>query len=81
VGSRVGEPSPGVDLWAPVPFDDLPLSLRRAADRSDSKMVRDDLQTVMNGLKTDGVYGGALLQFVMSLPEERTTLEWSRDES
>jgi hypothetical protein len=44
-------------------------------------MVRDDLQTVMKGLKTDGVYGGALLQFVMSLPEERTTLEWSRDES
>jgi DNA-binding CsgD family transcriptional regulator len=68
VGSRVGESLPVVDLWAPVPFDDLPPSLLRAAERSDWKAVRDGLQTVMNGLKTDGVYGRALLQFVLSLP-------------
>jgi DNA-binding NarL/FixJ family response regulator len=68
VGSRVGESLPVVDLWAPVPFDDLPPSLLGAAERSDWKSVRDELQTVMNGLKTDGVYGRALLQFVMSLP-------------
>src|SRR3989442_7988086 len=68
VGSMVGEPSPAVDLWAPVPFDDLPLSLLQAAERSDWKTVRDELRTVMDGLTTDGVYGRALLQFVMSLP-------------
>jgi DNA-binding CsgD family transcriptional regulator len=68
VGSRVGEPWPVVDLWAPVPFDDLPGSLLEAADRSDWKAVRDGLRTVMDGLTTDGTYGRALLQFVMSLP-------------
>jgi DNA-binding CsgD family transcriptional regulator len=31
-------------------------------------MVRDELRKVMDGLTTDGVYGRALLQFVMSLP-------------
>src|SRR5438552_3166353 len=68
VGSRVGEPSPAVDLWAPVPFDDLPVSLVRAAARSEWKLVRDELRTVMDGLTTDGPYGRALLQFVISLP-------------
>jgi DNA-binding CsgD family transcriptional regulator len=57
-----------VDLWAPVPFDDLPRSLLGAASRSEWKTVRDELRTVMDGLTTDGVYGRALLQFVMSLP-------------
>jgi DNA-binding CsgD family transcriptional regulator len=57
-----------VDLWAPVPFDALPLSLLTAADRSDWKTVRDELQTVLDPVTTDGVYGRALLQFVMSLP-------------
>ncbi|TMF80633.1 MAG: hypothetical protein E6I18_05390, partial [Chloroflexi bacterium] len=57
-----------VDLWAPVPFDDLPLSLLQAAERSDWTTVRDELRAVMDGLTTDGVYGRALLQFVMSLP-------------
>src|SRR5205823_1891369 len=68
VGSRVGEPSPVVDLWASVPFDALPPSLLEAAARSDWSSVRDELRTVMDGLTTDGVYGRALLQFVMSLP-------------
>ena len=68
MGSRVGEPSPSVDLWAPVAFDDLPLSLREAAKQSDWKAVREGLRTVMDGLTTDGVYGRALLQFVMSMP-------------
>src|SRR6267143_3221829 len=68
VGSRVGEPLPAVDLWAPVPFDDLPVSLVRAAARSDWKTVRDELRTVMDGVATDGAYGRAFLQLVMSLP-------------
>src|SRR5712691_26174 len=68
VGSRVGEPSPAVDLWAPVPFDGLPSSLLQAAGRSDWKIVREELRKLMDGLTTDGVYGRALLQFVMSLP-------------
>jgi DNA-binding NarL/FixJ family response regulator len=68
VRSRVGEPSLAVDLWARVPFDDLPSSLLDAAARSDWEAVRDELRTVMDGLTTDGVYGRALLQFVRSLP-------------
>jgi DNA-binding CsgD family transcriptional regulator len=68
VGSRVGEPLPAVDLWAPVPFDDLPPSLVRAAARSEWKVVRDELRIIMDGVATDGAYGRALLQFVMSLP-------------
>lgn len=68
MGSRVGEPPPAVDLWAPVPFDDLPASLLGAAARSEWKTVRDELLTVMDGVATDGAYGRALLQFVMSLP-------------
>jgi DNA-binding CsgD family transcriptional regulator len=51
-----------------VPFDSLPVALLRAAERSDWKAVRDELRTVMDGIRTDGVYGRALLQFVMSLP-------------
>ncbi len=64
LGTRPSE----IDLWAPVPFDDLPGSLLEAADRSDWETVRDELRKVMDGLTTDGVYGRALLQFVMSLP-------------
>jgi DNA-binding CsgD family transcriptional regulator len=58
----------GLDLWAPVPFDDLPTALLEATGQSDWKTVRDELRKVMDGLTTDGVYGRALLQFVMSLP-------------
>ena len=57
-----------IDLWAPVPFDDLPPALLEAAGRSEWRTVRDELGKVMDGLTTDGVYGRALLQFVMSLP-------------
>ena len=58
----------GIDLWAPVPFDDLPAALLDAAGRSDWQTVRDELRKVMDGVTTDGVYGRALLQFVMCLP-------------
>ncbi|TMC44266.1 MAG: hypothetical protein E6J23_07920 [Chloroflexi bacterium] len=51
-----------------MPFEDLPATLREAARRSDWRAVRDELRTVMDGVTTDGVYGRALLQFVMSLP-------------
>src|SRR2546425_13021817 len=64
----LGTHPPEIDLWAPVPFDALPGRLVDAADRSDWKTVRDELGKVMDGLTTDGVYGRALLQFVMSLP-------------
>src|SRR6058998_2443232 len=57
-----------LDLWAPVPFNDLPGALLEAAGRSDWNTVRDELPKIMDGLTTDGVYGRALLQFVMSLP-------------
>jgi DNA-binding CsgD family transcriptional regulator len=57
-----------IDLWAPVPFDELPRPLLEAAGRSDWQAVRDELAKVMDGITTDGVYGRALLQFVMSLP-------------
>ncbi len=63
-GTRPSE----IDLWSPVPFDDLPAALLEAAGRSDWETVRDELRKVMDGLTTDGVYGRALLQFVMSLP-------------
>lgn len=68
VGSRVGEPSRTVDLWAPVPFDDLPTGLLEAAERSDWNAVREELRTIMDGVTTDGAFGRALLQFVMSVP-------------
>ena len=69
VGSRPASIGlPAVDLWAPVLFDDLPVSLVRAAARSEWKTVRDELRTVMDGVATDGAYGRELLQFVMSLP-------------
>ena len=45
-----------IDLWAPVPFDDLPPALLEAVGRSDWKTVRDELRKVMDGLTTDGVH-------------------------
>lgn len=56
-----------VDLWAPVPLDDLPPPLLQAAERSDWIALREELGKVMDGLTTDGRYGRALLQFVMGL--------------
>ena len=64
LGTRPSE----IDLWAPVPFDGLPPALLEAAGRSDWQTVRDELRKVMDGLTTDGPYGRALLQFVISLP-------------
>jgi len=43
------DPRPVVDLWASVPFDDLPSALVRAAARSDWNLVRDELRSVMTG--------------------------------
>jgi DNA-binding CsgD family transcriptional regulator len=68
VGSRVGEPSPGVDLWAPVGVDQLPVELVNAVTSEDWPRARDHLATVMDAVSTDGVYGRQLLQLVMRLP-------------
>ena len=54
---------PVVDLWAPVPFDDLPAGLIDAAARSDWPAVKTKLRTVMDSMTTDGEYGRELLQF------------------
>lgn len=59
---------PVVDLWAPVPFDDLPTGLMDAAARSDWPSVKTQLRTVMDSMTTDGEYGRELLQFVMKVP-------------
>jgi DNA-binding CsgD family transcriptional regulator len=68
VGSRVGEPSTAVDLWAPVGVDQLPLDLVDAVADQNWHRVRDQLATVMDAVTTDGVYGRQLLQLVMRLP-------------
>jgi DNA-binding CsgD family transcriptional regulator len=68
VGSRVGEASPGVDLWAPVGVDQLPVELVNAVTGQDWPSVRDQLATVMDAVSTDGIYGRQLLQLVMRLP-------------
>src|SRR5439155_790215 len=65
VGSKVAG-MPAVDLWAPVSFDGLPLALLDAAARTDWEAVRAELRTVMDAVTTDGAYGRALLQFVMT---------------
>ena len=57
---------PSVDLWAPVSFDGLPPALLEAAARTDWEAVRAELHTVMDAVTTDGAYGRALLQFVMT---------------
>jgi DNA-binding CsgD family transcriptional regulator len=59
---------PAVDLWAPVPFDDLPAGLMEAAARSDWPAVKTQLRTIMDSNTTDGEYGRELLQFVMKVP-------------
>lgn len=68
MGSAAAGALPEVDLWAPVEFDSLPAQLREAAKREDWNSVRAQLQTVMDGVTTDGAYGRALLQFVMRSP-------------
>ena len=75
MGSRLGEASPAVDLWAPVSFESLPPELVDAVDRRDWPAVRGLLQNVMDGAVTDGAYGRSLLQLVMKLPLARIELE------
>ena len=57
-----------LDLWAPVPFDDLPQDLVYALRREDWSAVKEGLRDVMDGVTTDGVFGRELLQFVRKLP-------------
>jgi DNA-binding CsgD family transcriptional regulator len=66
MGSVASRP-PSVDLWAPVDQEHLPASLRQAAADGDWNALRTELQAVMDAVTTDGVYGRALLQFVMSV--------------
>jgi hypothetical protein len=54
VGSRVGEPSLAVDLWASVGVDHLPLNLVKAVTGQDWPPVRDQLATVMDAVTTEG---------------------------
>ena len=56
------------DLWAPVGFDHLPHDLVTAFRESDWPEVRLRLQTVMDGMITDGPYGRELFQLVLQLP-------------
>jgi len=57
-----------VDLWAPVPFDDLPAPLLAAAARRDWTAVKDQIQGLLDAVTTDGPLGRELLQFVMQIP-------------
>lgn len=59
---------PVIDLWAPVPFDELPAELVRAVVNEDWPQAKEFLGGVMDAVTTDGVYGRALLQLVMRLP-------------
>ena len=56
------------DVWGPTSLDALPRQLVAAYEVADWQTVRRELSTVMDGAITDGVYGRALLQFVLSLP-------------
>jgi hypothetical protein len=57
-----------IDLWAPVGRDALPEKLADAMEQRDWATVRSQLETVMDGITTDGVYGRALLQLALDLP-------------
>src|SRR5213594_2386090 len=67
VGSWAAAP-PTVDLWAPVPFDDLPALLLDAAERRDWTAVKAQIQGLLDAVTTDGPLGRQLLQFVMQVP-------------
>jgi len=56
------------DLWAPVGSDHLPPELVSAFHSGDWPEVRVRLQTVMDGMITDGPYGRELFQLVLHLP-------------
>jgi len=68
VGSWGAAVPPIVDLWAPVPFDDLPASLLGASGRQDWIAVRALIQGLVEAVTTDGPLGRELLQFVMQVP-------------
>src|SRR2546423_6609467 len=61
-------PRGDIDLWAPVARDALPKALVEAMEQRDWASVRVQLGTVMDGITSDGVYGGALLQLARDLP-------------
>lgn len=73
MGSGAALP-PTVDLWAPVPFDDLPESLRGASERNDWTAVKTEIQGLLDAVTTDGPLGRELLQFVMQVPLPRDPL-------
>ena len=56
------------DVWAPVGIADLPTSVATAYQSKDWARLRIELATLMDTAITDGVYGRALLQLVLSLP-------------
>src|SRR5437762_1773679 len=56
------------DLWASVSGEKLPTDLTEAVSNKDWHSVASELQTIMDGAVTDGVYGRALLQLVRALP-------------
>lgn len=56
------------DLWAPVAVEDLPRELVAAVAEANWSEAKSHLTDVMSGLRTDGVYGRALLQLVRELP-------------
>lgn len=56
------------DLWAPVSLGELPPDLVSAVAEEDWPTAKARLADVMNGLRTDGVHGRALLQLVRRLP-------------
>jgi DNA-binding CsgD family transcriptional regulator len=56
------------DLWARVSAENLPGELVEAVTNKDWRAVSAELQTIMDGSVTDGVYGRALLQLVRGLP-------------
>jgi DNA-binding CsgD family transcriptional regulator len=51
-----------------VPFEDLPASLRGAAERNEWTNVRAEIQGLLDAVTTDGPLGRELLQFVMQVP-------------
>src|SRR5437667_289867 len=62
------------DLWASVSGEKLPSDLTKAVSNKDWHSVASELQTIMDGAVTDGVYGRALLQLVRALPSGKEPL-------
>lgn len=62
------EPRVAIDLWAKVPWNNLPRPLVDAFHEGDWPAVRTELRKIMDGQVTDGAYGRELLQLVLGLP-------------